>query len=254
MLQSYFSLDGLRAFVVLFFALSQAVMAYWPDLRGWEQTTTRRSQRLDNWLVPLGPFFAIWLLIFSACLGFAVWHSLPSSLNDPLLHRLGWLAALLFCGNTLWEYYVPRYDFRWGSVVIVSLELLVALAILWQLRQVGSLGAGADFWLGAAPLYFYGGWISVAAFTNLSSSLVLSDSVLDPRQIRIAALLLGAAAVFAIAMAAVTQSWVYSAAAAWGFTGIGIKALGQKEGSAIAGFAALIAVGVLAAGLLPQFL
>ncbi len=253
MLQFYFSLDGLRALVVLFFALSQAVMAYWPDLRGWEQTTTRRSQRLDNWLVPFGPFFAIWLLIFAGCLGFAVWHGLPSSLNDPLLRRLGWLAALLFFGNTLWEYYVPRYDFRWGSVGIVAMELVAAFAILWQLSQADGLLSGAEFWLGAAPLYFYGGWVSVAAFTNLSSSLVLSNAAFDPRRTGIAILLLSAAALLAIATALVTQSWVYSAAAVWGFVGIGIRAWGQEAGRAIAFFAAFIAVGVLATGLFPQF-
>lgn len=250
MLQSYVSMDGVRALIVLIFALSQAVMAYWPDLRDWEQTTTSRSQKLDNWLVPFGPFFAIWLLIFASCLGFAAWHALPGSLNDALLRQLGWLAALLFFSNTLWEYYVPRFGFRWESVGIVLVEIIVVLAIFWRLNQAESYQVGADFWLGAAPLYFYGGWISVASFTNLASTLVLSNSVFDPRRFGIAWLMLSVAAGGAITTAVLTQSWIYAASAAWGFAGIGVRAWREEGGKAIAFPAACIASGVLAIGLL----
>ena len=58
------ALDTLRAGLVLLFAILQAVMAFWPDLRGWRDTISTRSASLSNPVVPVPPTFAIWGLIF----------------------------------------------------------------------------------------------------------------------------------------------------------------------------------------------
>ncbi|MEM8648748.1 MAG: hypothetical protein AAGF86_20730 [Pseudomonadota bacterium] len=219
-MQDYFSPDGARAALVLILAVGQALTAYWPDIRRWEHTITSRSQSLDTPVIPFGPFFAIWLVIFSSCIGFAVWHALPGNLEDPFLRSVGWLAAALFAGNIAWEAYVPRRGFEWPSFFLIAVELGIALALLAVMQPVVPDMHGPDFWLGAAPLYFFAGWVSVATFVSLSSTLVLSGFRFDPRVGTNAAFLILAATLVAAGVSAWTGSAVYSASALWGLLGV----------------------------------
>lgn len=245
-MQSYLSIDGLRAFLLLFFAFSQAAMAYWPELKGQRNTISTRSQALDNLVVPFGPFFAIWVLIFLSCFGFALWHGLPGNLTDDTLRRVGWLAVLLFAANTLWEYYVPKRGFGWGSVAIVISELILAISALWLLTDANNVTEGIAFWLGRAPLYFFAGWVSVAAFTNLSSTLVLYKASLNPRTQKGAIVLLGIAGMATLVIASVYGSTVYAMASAWGFLGIAYGAR-TKQKATVAALSLCSSIAVLAA-------
>lgn len=245
MLQSYLSIDGVRAVLVLFFALSQAIMAYWPEIKGWPNTISARSQTLDNLVVPFGPFFVIWVVIFSSCFGFAIWHGLPGNLSDYMLSRVGWLAVLLFAANTLWEYYVLRRGLNWGSVVIVISELILALSVVWLSTATNDIAEGVAFWLGRAPLYFFAGWVSVAAFTNLSSTLVLHNSVLNPKEHKGATVLLCIAGIATTIAAGVSGSTVYAMASAWGFLGIAYGAKAKQE-AIVAALSLFLSIAVLA--------
>ena len=254
MLQPYLSADGIRAALVFIFAIAQAIMAYWPEIRGWEQTTAKRSQNLDTLVVPFGPFFAIWIVIFLFCLGFAVWHGLPSHLSDPELRSVGWLVVLLFAGNTLWEYYVPKRGFDWGSVAIVVVELALALLIMMRLNVQSSTVASSAFgFLGTAPLYFYAGWVSVAAFVNLSSTLILTENSLNPRLVTGAGLIIAAVTLLVVAIAYFSGSWFYAGSAAWGLLGIAVGAY-LKQQSEVVAIAALALLFALVAPSLSGFL
>jgi len=243
MLQSYLSIDGVRAVLVLFFAVAQAAMAYWPEIRGWQNTISSRSQKLDTLVVPFGPFFAIWIVIFLSCFGFALWHGLPGNLDDYTLRRTGWLALLLFGGNTMWEYYVIKRGFDWGSVAIVVCELALAVSAIWAATTTNDVAVGAAFWLGKAPLYFFAGWVSVATFTNLSSTLLLYNSGLNPSSRKGAILLICTAGILATTVAGLYSSIVFAAAAAWGFLGIAYGARTKQEsGVSLLSLCASIAV------------
>lgn len=228
-MQDYLTSDGLRAAIVFALALGQAAAAYWPDIRKWDNTITSRSQNLDTPVVPFGPFFAIWLVIFASCLGFAVWHALPGNLDDPYLRQIGWLAAALFAGNIAWEAYVPRYGFRWPSFLLIVIELVIALAILAVLQPYAGQLTGWAYWLGAAPLYFFAGWVSVATFVSLSSTMVLTETSLDPREAKTAAGMLVLAGVFVAIIASWTGSAVYIASAIWGLLGVVLGSRIKKE-------------------------
>lgn len=228
-MQDYLTSDGMRAVIVFILAIGQATTAYWPDIRKWDNTITSRSANLDTPVVPFGPFFAIWLVIFASCIGFAVWHALPVNLNDPYLGQIGWLAAALFAGNIAWEAYVPRYGFRWPSFFLIVVELAIALVILAVLeRYVGQL-EGWAYWLGAAPLYFFAGWVSVATFVSLSSTMVLTETAYDPREGSTAAGTLVLAGIFVAIIAFWTGSAVYIVSAVWGFLGVVVGTRIKKE-------------------------
>lgn len=254
MLQPYFSADGLRAVLVFIFAIAQAVMAYLPEIQDWEQTIAKRSQKLDTLVVPFGPFFAIWLVIFSSCIGFAIWHGLPSHLSNPVLQSVGWLAAALFAANTLWEYYIVQKGFDRTSVAIVAVELIVSLAIVARLStnslmvETGSLNP-----LGTAPLYFLAGWVLVAAFVSFSSTLVLYDASFDPRNASPAAILIAIATLLAVAIAYLSNSWFYASSAAWGLLGIAVGGY-VKRRFAVGAIALLSCMGVAIAPSLSNIL
>lgn len=243
-MQDYLTIDGFRAVVVFILALGQAAAAYWPDIRKWDNTITSRSQNLDTPVVPFGPFFAIWLVIFTSCVGFAVWHGLPGNLDDPYLRQVGWAAAALFAGNIAWEVYVPRYGFKWPSFFLIIVELVIALAILAILQPfVGQL-KGWAYWLGAAPLYFFAGWVSIATFVSLSSTMVLTETVFDPRKGSTAAGMLIIAGIFVAIITLWTGCAIYIASAVWGLLGVVVGTRIKKE-PGIAAVAATASIGMI---------
>ena len=221
--------DLLRIALVLLLAVGQALAAYWPELRGATHTITSRSAAVDTPVVPWGPFFAVWVVLFAVSLGFAGWHAAQGPAGPV---ALGWLAALLFVGNVLWEVWVPRRGLDRGSVVIIAFELLVALAALAV--TVRWAPEGWAFWLGAVPLQLFAGWVAVAAFANLSSTLK-AEGVHAPW------VLLGGAVAVAVGVAAWSGAVGFAATAAWGLAGIAVKA-GLGRSWAYGGFAAMGAV------------
>lgn len=182
---------------------------------------------------PFGPFFAIWLLIFASCFGFALHFAVQG--GAP---AVGWLAAALFAGNVWWERHVPRRGLDRISVAIIVLELALAIALLAMTAR--GAAAGWDWWLGVAPLQLFAGWVSVATFANLSSTLKA-----EGRAVRAPALLLVAGALAATA-AFWSGSWPYAAAAAWGLAGAAVSATLKGDRAAIGAAAPAAALTLLA--------
>ena len=242
------TLDAPRAALVLLFALAQAVMAFWPDLRGWQNTISTRSAALPTPVVPVPPAFAIWGPIFLSCGAFGIWQALPANWGDPLLRRVGWVALALFAGNVLWEARVPRRGLDWASVAIISAELILAL---WLLLAISGAGlSGGEWWLVAFPFGLFAGWVSAATFVNLSSTMVrahadgpVADTGADPRRPAVALGLIGAAVVLGLVMSILSGAWPYALAVAWALGGI---ALANRARATIAGAAG---AGVLALAL-----
>lgn len=243
MLDAYLSSDGLRAVSVLLLAVAQAVMGQWPEWRHWQDTVPKRSAKQSVPIVPIDWAFAIWGLIFLGCAAFGVWQVLPDQLADPLLRRVGWLAAAAFALNTIWEYYVPKRDIDWGSVVIIGAALAVLLTIVVRLEAAEPHDA-LTFWLVAAPLQLLAGWISAATFVNLGSTLKLSGVRVDRRLCLVLLLLAGA---LGTSVALATGAAVYAAAVAWGLFGIVVANRFRDHDVVIGGVAGLLIPVVLAA-------
>jgi hypothetical protein len=234
-MSNYVSPDGLRALIVLLLAVGQALMAYWPELRRWPETIPTRSARFTTPVVPVGWAFAIWGLIFLACLGFSVWHALPAHLDDPLLRTLGWLAAAVFAINIAWEYHVPTRDIDETSVVLIVLALVVLLAALWRLD--GAAMAGIERWLVRAPFELFAGWISAATFVNLSSALRRRGLVVGTGA---SLALIAGALLLSGAVAALSGSLIYALVTAWALFGIAVANRGADGNATVGRIAALL--------------
>ena len=133
-----------------------------------------------------------------------------------------------------------------ASVVVIVAELAVALILLaWT---TGAPLEGARYWFIGFPLQLFAGWVSVATFVNLSSTMLrarLSNQRLpDPRRLPVALALIGVTAVLCAATALATGSLAYATAAAWGFATLGAKA---DAPVAVRGCGVVVAVAVLVA-------
>lgn len=241
-MQDYLSMDGLRAALVLLLAVAQAVAAFWPDLRGWIETISTRSEALQNPVVPVPPTFAIWGLIFVSCGAFAVWQALPANLDDPLLTTLGWIAVGLFAGNALWELWVPKRGLDWISVAIIAAELLFALTLLFLVASAQL--DGWAWWLVAFPFQLFAGWVSAAFFVNVSSTMMRpyveagdTSGAADPRRPAVALGLIGSGIVLGLLVGFASGAWPYGLAVAWALVGIVLTNRNQPTlaGTAAAG-------------------
>lgn len=244
-MQPYLSLDGLRATLVLMFAILQIATAYWPQWRGWPQTIASRSARLRNPLVPIDWAFAIWGPIFLACVAFGVWQLMPSQLADPLSRQIGWLAIAAFGANVIWQVHVPRRDLDLVSVVVLAIELALVLAILFWLTGAAAVPpglTGTRFWLVAAPFQLLAGWVSAAVFVNTASALLRAGIKTGPG---LAAALLLAASALAAGVAGLTGSRVYAAAVCWALLGVFVANLRRPDGQRSIAWLAVLMVPVV---------
>lgn len=245
-------IDMLRGGALVILAIGQAAAAYWPDIRGREHTITSRSAALDTPVVPFGPFFAIWVLIFLSCLGFALWSALPANLGDNYFRDVGWIVSALFAGNIVWEMWVPRRGLDWISVAIILVELGLALWLLFVSASAGL--SGWDYWLGAAPLQLFAGWVSVATFVNLSSTMLRpyvgqsGPKLGNPRTTPVAVMVLIASSAVGIALTVLTGSAPYAFAVVWALVGIAVANRERRNLFVLSGAAAImtVAVGVTA--------
>jgi hypothetical protein len=226
---AYLTIDGAIALAVLLFAISQIAMAVWPDLRRWPETISTRSGALDNPVVPAGPTFAIWSLIFAWSLAFAVWQALPEQRGNDLLRMVAPLAAGLFFFNTMWEAWVPRRSLDWGSVAIILVEVSLALGIVAVITTDGRHLTTAETWLMKGPLFLFAGWASAATFVNIASTMVRAKTRLDPREEKVALSILAAAICLGSLVGFASASLFYAAPVAWALAGIIVSSRGKPE-------------------------
>ncbi len=230
MLDPYLSLDGARAMLVLLLAIAQPLMGYWPQLRRWPHTTPSRSARLQTPVVPIEWAFAIWGVIFTGCIGFAILQLMPANLADPLLREIGWLAIAVFSLTVAWEYYVPQYDLGWPSVGLIVATLICLLLIMARL-EAAEPHSTTTFWLVAAPFQLFAGWISAAVFVNTSSTLRRGGS----EQGTVASIaFIAAAAVLGGVVSIASGSMIYGAAISWALFGIVVANIVRQPSRAVA--------------------
>lgn len=247
-MESYLTVDGLRAGLVVVFAVGQAVMGSWPDWRKWPETIATRSASLCNPLVPIEWAFAIWGPIFASCIAFALWQALPNNLNDPLLRSIGWLAAAMFAGNILWEYYVPKRTLDFVSVAVIVVELGLLLTILFKIAGVAGELDSTRFWLVYAPFQLFAGWVTAATFVNTASALQNAGYKIGTVP---SLVMITAAGALATVVAAMTGGLIYALAVAWALFGIVIANTVRDRNPPVAVLAALVTPVVIGAVLVP---
>ncbi len=116
--------------------------------------------------------FFIWGVIFTLSLAYAVYQSLPSRGNNPLLRRVGWFTAAAFFCTGLWSVFVPARQLLLALLMLTCVFAFLLVAYLRVVRsERGTLGV-ADRWLVALPTGVFLGWITAANAVSVSSEAV----------------------------------------------------------------------------------
>jgi benzodiazapine receptor len=192
--------------------------------------------------VPAPYVFAIWGVIYSGLIAFAIFQALPSQRENPRLRRIGGLFAVASLANIAWIFAWHCQNF--------PLSMLFMLILLGSLIGIYlRLGTGrtrvtrAETWAVRVPFSIYLGWITVATIANASQLLyVLGWGGWGLAPVTWTIIMLAAAVVVAALVAVTRRDVAYLAVLVWAVIGIALR---QTSTPAVS-LAAWVATGIVA--------
>lgn len=237
-------MDRVRAVITLVLAVTQIIAPAFLFPRG-SQVDVSGAPVDPTPIVPAGYAFSIWGVIYLGALASAIVGVVPRYTSDPVLRRIGWLTAITYAGSTVWLLFA-RFGPNWLTLPVIVVMLAAAGGAL-------SLAARSPVpvrpllrWLVVVPLGLYAGWLSVAAFANLSEVLAGLRAEWFTRALVPWTLVLLTLATLVAAQLIVRSrgSIAYTAAVVWGLVAIGV-ARGEGLVAWAAGAAAVVLLLVL---------
>ncbi|MFW5474708.1 tryptophan-rich sensory protein [Knoellia sp. CPCC 206450] len=199
-------------------------------------------------LVPAGPAFSIWSVIYVGLAAYTVWQWLPGPGRSELARRSGWMVAGSMVLNALWLL-VTQQGWIWLSVLVILALLLLLARLALELAAIGDHGAdGVGTWLVRGTVGLYLGWVAVATFANIAAALGSSGANVTTGVAVVGALvaLVLVASVAVALMRAEPTRWGVAAAAVWGLAWLAVGRFGDEPRSALVGTGALVAAAAVA--------
>jgi hypothetical protein len=132
------------------------------------------SDALLTKFTPANYAFAIWSIIYTFVIGFAIYQALPSQRDNPKLEGVRELFIASCVLNILWTF-AWHYEFYVLSLVFMVGILLTMIGIYMR-AGIGKPAAswGERLWV-HLPFSLYLAWIAVATIANAASLLVYYD-------------------------------------------------------------------------------
>lgn len=227
-------------------AIAQVVAGSLHDLTGLGVSIPDRSAANNTAAVPAVYAFAIWGLIFLWCFVFVAYQALPKQRESPLLEELRGPAALAFALNAVWEIHAQVFGLAWTSFGLIVALLMPLLVVLERLRQFKGPVGRSELWLAVVPLHILAGWISVATFASLSTTLDVTGQLTGLSPIlRDVVLVFLAGSVGAFFASRARVPLPYTLTVGWGLVAVIVKNIGG-QGSIPVAIAAAAAIAVVA--------
>ena len=133
-------------------------------------TTEEISDALPSYFTPAGYTFAIWGLIYTALIAFAIYQARPVERKRPFLAKIGWLFVISSIANSAW---IAAWHFGYYTLSVgLMLILLVSLIGIYLRLNIGRRDASLswqDKLFYQVPFSLYLGWITVATIANIAS-------------------------------------------------------------------------------------
>lgn len=239
--------DVVRAAAVVVTALAQVLASPLGSALPGAVPVNQVSDAYATVITPAGYAFAIWGLIFSLCLAWAVYQALPSQLSRAVHRRAGWPLAVAFAANAAWELVFPQ-DGDWLLVAQGLILVVVAASALALGRLQDPEPEGLARVLPAAAAALLLGWVTIATVVQVAVTGVYLGLPAEgglARGAGIVALLAAAAIVLDVTLRLRTSAGPFALAAAWG-----VFAVVQAEPPLSVRLAAWAALAVILAGLL----
>lgn len=157
-----FQLQQIGTIVALAATVAVNALANLLPLNG--QTTAAISDRYPLLITPPGYVFAIWGLIYTSLIGYAIYQALPEQAGNPRLRAAAPWFWLSCAGNigwiVVWHYNLPLLSLPGMLIVLIGL-----IGVYLVLRRPGAPAAG-ERWLVRPAFSVYLGWICVATLVN----------------------------------------------------------------------------------------
>ena len=202
-------------------------------------------------VVPADYAFVVWAPIFLLSFAYAAYQALPKERGNPLLGRIGWWVGGAFLLNGVWELLFPARRFLLAEAVFLGVFacLFVAYRRLVLVSRERDL-RGSERWLVALPIGLLFGWVTVANFAGVATTLVgvgLLDGGVGEALLGAALLLLGglfASVLILYGKAGPPQGYLaFAAAFLWALVAIIVN---QYDASLLTSGAALISAALVA--------
>ena len=201
-------------------------------------TMSQISADYPTLFTPDGLTFAVWLLIYVALFGYAVFQSFPAQKTDPVLAKISSVFIINGLANSAWIL-TWHYGLKWlslGIMIVIFITLFKILTILWNAGKPLSLKERVFV---ALPFSLYAGWITAATIANASivqSAMGWQDVWMS--EINWTYLKLALAGTFGAVMACRKQNIAFVLVIGWAAWGIARK---QVETPEVAGAATVLA-------------
>jgi hypothetical protein len=248
--------DRLRQFLVLFFAIGQAVVGVSSNL-AFSPDVGEISDSFQNYFTPAGITFAVWGYLYLALIAYGIYQALPAQRAREVHRRIGGWVALGCAASMAWPVVFAKVGLNgtpslqiaplWLSVVLIVILVGALTVVARQLRGLNATLTSGDRWLAALPNLSYLAWASVATIANVTTLLIglgwegsANGALWSTVMIVIATLI-----VLGVIFDGRSRLGLFGFAAVilWALLGI---YLGNNAKSELVGITALVAMGVVA--------
>jgi hypothetical protein len=222
-------MNRIRQAAVIVFAVLDIVSSFWLG-----NSLDQGSDPTPVYFLPFGLTFAIWGLIFSSQMVYALYQALPGQADRLLHRRIGGWVALNAALTALWNFTAGsagqqgNVDFQPLLVVATVVILIGMLASLTRVfivfRQMHDEIPARDRWLVQFPITVFFAWLNVAMIANTTAALDAVGFTGEPNGALWAIALLVIAAVVASATIRFTRpglvTLTYAGVIVWAVIGI----------------------------------
>ena len=215
-------------------------------------STEEISDALPSYFTPAGYTFAIWGLIYTALIAFAIYQARPVERQRPFLYKIGFLFTASSIFNSAW---IVSWHYGYYTLsVFIMLALLATLIPIYLRLNIGRRDpelSWQDKLFYQAPFSLYLGWITVATIANIASVVnYLGWNGFGIAEPTWAMIMIGAAVVVAALLLINRRNAAYAGVLVWALFGIRASAAesGESTLAAVAVVAALTVAALAALG------
>ena len=212
--------DTVRSAVVAVLAVIQVVAAWWGGSGAGGQSVGVVANAYPTPLLAAGWAFAIWGVIYTGFLAYAVYQALPAQRSRQVHRETGWWTAASGVFNAGW---ILAFGAGWLPLAeLLIIALLVSLAVVFGRLSRTPAESVVERIVLRGTIAVYTGWVSLATVLGTAATGVWIGLPGDGPLATVAAVVVLLATVAIVCWVIVSGTAVvgYAAAVVWGLAGI----------------------------------
>lgn len=208
-------------------------------------STEEISDALPSYFTPAGYTFAIWSLIYTALIAFAIYQARPIERKRPFLPKIGWLFIVNGIFNSAWivAWHYGYYTLSVG-IMLVILATLIAIYLRLNIGHPDTSLTWQDKLFYQVPFSLYLGWITVATIANIASVVnYLGWNGFGIAEPTWAMIMIGVAVIVVALLLINRRNLAYAGVLVWAL--FGIRASAAEAGEATLALVAVVAASII---------